>query len=55
MSELWYVLNHWVTILWLAAAAIYAYYAVIADLVAIVRGGKPDRDHEERPPSTGAA
>ncbi len=37
MSELWYVLNHWVTVVWLALAALYVYYAVLADVIAMVR------------------
>ncbi|MDE0132160.1 MAG: hypothetical protein OXM62_06975 [bacterium] len=44
MSELWYVLNHWVTIAWLILAAVYAYYAVIADLVIIVRNRKREQE-----------
>ena len=44
MSKLWYILNHWVTIVWLLAAALYAYYAVIADLVTMVRGTKGERE-----------
>ncbi|MDE0120963.1 MAG: hypothetical protein OXS33_04460 [bacterium] len=43
MSELWYVLNHWVTIAWLVLAAFYAYYAVIADLVIIVKNRRRER------------
>ena len=43
MSELWYILNHWVTIAWLFLAALYAYYAVIADLVVIVRDRKREQ------------
>lgn len=43
MSELWYVLNHWVTIAWLVLAAIYAYYAVIADLVVIAKNRRRER------------
>ena len=43
MSELAYVLNHWVTIVWLFLAALYAYYAVIADLVVIVRNRKKEQ------------
>ena len=43
MSELWYVLNHWVTIAWLFLAALYAYYAVIADLVIIVKNRRRER------------
>lgn len=44
MSELWYILNHWVTIAWLFLAALYAYYAVIADLVVIVRDRKREQE-----------
>ena len=44
MSKLWYILNHWVTIVWLSAAALYAYYAVIADLVTMVRGSKEEQE-----------
>ena len=43
MSELWYILNHWVTIAWLFLAALYAYYAVIADLVVSVRDRKREQ------------
>ena len=50
MSELWYILNHWVTIAWLCLAALYAYYAVIADLVTMVRSGK--REQEPRKSKT---
>ena len=50
MSELWYILNHWVTIAWLCLAALYAYYAVIADLVVIVRNHK--REQEPRKSKT---
>ncbi len=42
MSELGYILNHSVTIAWLSLAALYVYYAVIADLVAMVRGKKKE-------------
>ena len=44
MSELAYILNHSITVAWLALAGIYVYYAVIADLVAMVRGGKKERE-----------
>ena len=44
MSELWYILNHWITIVWLCLAALYAYYAVIADLVVIVRNRNREQD-----------
>lgn len=44
MSELWYVLNHWVTIAWLFLAALYAYYAVIADLVIIVKNRRREKE-----------
>ena len=37
MSESWYVLNHLITVTWLSLAALYAYGAVIADLVKMVR------------------
>lgn len=47
MSELWYVLNHWITIVWLCLAALYAYYAVIADLVTIVRDRKRVKEQGE--------
>ena len=44
MSELWYILDHWVTIAWLVLAALYAYYAVIADLVVIVRDRRREQE-----------
>ncbi len=50
MSELWYILNHWVTIAWLCLAALYAYYAVIADLVVVVRNRK--REQGQTKPKT---
>lgn len=49
MPELAYILNHWVTVVWLALAGIYVYYAVIADLVAMVRGSKRERDKRPGP------
>ena len=45
MSELGYLFNHWVTVIWLSAAALYAYFAVIADLVKMVRGSKKEQDN----------
>lgn len=47
MSELLYILNHWVTIAWLVLAALYAYYAVIADLVVIVRDRRREREQTD--------
>lgn len=46
MSESGYILNHWITVVWLFAAALYLYGAVIADVVASVRAGK-DRARDE--------
>ena len=45
MSELAYILNHWVTFVWLAMAGAYVYYAVIADLVTIFRRRHSDKRH----------
>ena len=44
LSEIGYVINHWITIVWLSAAAVYAYYAVIADLVKTVKGGGEEQE-----------
>ncbi len=32
LSESAFIVNHWITILWLVAAGLYTAYAVIADL-----------------------
>ena len=40
MSEFGYILNHWFTIVWLSAAALYVYATVIGDLVIAVRARK---------------
>ena len=47
MSELLYTLNHWVTIAWLVLAALYAYYAVIADLAVIVRDRRREQEQAD--------
>ncbi len=32
LSESAFIVNHWITILWLVAAGLYTSYAIIADL-----------------------
>ena len=44
MSELAYIINHTITVAWLALAGVYVYYAVIADIVVAARGRKHEED-----------
>ena len=37
MSEFAYIVNHTITVAWLILAGVYVYYAVIADVVAVLR------------------
>ena len=47
MSEFAYIVNHAVTVAWLALAGVYVYYAVIGDVVAVFRGRKQEDDTGE--------
>ena len=44
MSELAYIVNHTITVAWLILAGIYVYYAVIADILAVARGKKQEKE-----------
>ena len=48
MSELAYIVNHTITVAWLALAGVYVYYAVIADIVAVARGKKKQQEAGRR-------
>ncbi len=42
MTEFWYVLNHWGTVVWLFAAGLYTWFAVGSDLVSMLRKRRND-------------
>ena len=48
MSELAYIINHTITVAWLILAGIYVYYAVIADIVAVLRRRNQPQDADQR-------
>ena len=47
MSEFAYIVNHTITVAWLILAGVYVYYAVIADVVAVLRRRSQPQDADQ--------
>ena len=42
LSESGFIINHWITIAWIVAGAVYSYYAIFKDIIDAKKAKKAD-------------